>query len=59
MFGASSTFRVEWRTAGKGLITVFRDFFSTIGGAFILAGGLGAGLSFCGSAEFRFFPNIS
>ena len=31
--------------SGGGLISVFRGFSAGIGGAFILAGGLGAGLS--------------
>ena len=31
---------------GKGLIPIFEHFFCTIGKDFILAGGLGAGLSF-------------
>ena len=32
----------------KSLISVFQEFFASIGKAFILAGGLGAGLSFYG-----------
>ena len=34
--------------SGKSLISIFQEFSSSIGKAFILAGGLGAGLSFCG-----------
>ena len=33
---------------GGGLIAIFIRLFATVGGAFILAGGLGAGLSFYG-----------
>ena len=33
---------------GKGLVAIFRDFFASIGKIFILAGGLGTGLSFYG-----------
>ena len=33
---------------GGGLISIFRVFSSSVSGAFILAGGLGAGLSFYG-----------
>ena len=32
----------------EGLVSVFHEFSAGIGGAFILAGGLGAGLSFYG-----------
>ena len=32
----------------RGFISVFQEFFASIGRAFILAGGLGAGLSFYG-----------
>ena len=32
----------------KSLISIFQEFSSSIGKAFILVGGLGAGLSFCG-----------
>ena len=45
---AGCGFRVGWRTAGGGLISIFRGFSSSVGGACILAGGLGAGLSFYG-----------
>ena len=53
VFGAGSGFRVGWRAvAGGGLVSVFRGFSTSVGGAFILAvgggGGLGAGLSFYG-----------
>ena len=37
-----------WRTVGEGFVSVFWEFFASIGGAFILAGGLGTGLSFYG-----------
>ena len=40
--GAGSGFRVGWRTGG--LISIFEEFSSSFGEAFILAGGLGAGL---------------
>ena len=45
---------------GKGLIFVFQGFSASIGKAFILAGGLGAGLSFilCGMGTFLIFPNF-
>ena len=33
---------------GKSLISVFKDFFASIRDIFILAGGLGTGLSFYG-----------
>ena len=47
--GAGCGFRVGWRAAGGwGLISIFRGFSSSVGGACILAGGLGAGLSFYG-----------
>ena len=47
--GAGSGFGVGWRTAGgEGLVSVFQGFSASAGGAFILAGGLGAGLSFYG-----------
>ena len=50
VFEISSSFRVGWRTAGEGggLISCFGEVSACIGGAFILAGGLGAGLSFYG-----------
>ena len=44
--GAGAGFRLEWR--GRGGIAVFGDFVAIIGKIFILAGGLGAGLSFYG-----------
>ena len=52
VFGAGPGFCVGWRTAahcgGRGIIAVLRGFFATGGKVFILVGGLGAGLSFCG-----------
>ena len=46
----ASGFRVGWRAAGGGgLIAVSHGFSAGIGGAFILARGLGAGLSFHGA----------
>ena len=33
---------------GKGLISIFQGLSSSVGGTFVLAGGLGAGLSFYG-----------
>ena len=48
VFGAGSGFRVGWRTVGEGFVSVFWEFFASISGAFILAGGLGTGLSFYG-----------
>ena len=42
MSGAGSSFRVGW----SGLISIFQEISSSIGGAFNLAGGLGTGLSF-------------
>ena len=39
IFGAGAGFRVGWRTGGA-------LSFCSVGGAFIVAGGLGAGLSF-------------
>ena len=54
VFGAGSGFRVGWCTAGgRGLISVFQGFFASIGGAFILAWGLGVGLSFLGFKQLR------
>ena len=45
VFGTGSGFRVEWRAVGKvGLISVFQGSSAGIGEAFILVGGLGAGL---------------
>ena len=46
--GTNSSFRAEWRTAGKVSSSIFRKFSSSINKAFILAGRLGAGLSFYG-----------
>ena len=37
-------------------VSVFHEFSASVSGAFILAGGLGAGVSFMG---FRHFPDIS
>ena len=50
MFGPGSDFHVEgmW----KGLIDVFRDFFASISEALILAGWVGAGLSYYGVGAF-------
>ena len=50
----SSGFRVGWH--GRSLISSFKEFSASIDKAFILAGGLGVGLSF---REFREFPEIS
>ena len=52
-FGAGSGFRVGWCTAWGSLISVFRGFFASIGGAFVLAWGLGVGLSFLGFKHLR------
>ena len=46
IFGASSGFCVELCAAGK--VSVFQEFPASIDEAFILAGGLGTGLSFYG-----------
>ena len=48
IFGAGYSFRVGWRTAGKGLIAVFQDFFASLNKILIFAGGMGTGLSFYG-----------
>ena len=48
VFETSSNFRAGWRTLGGGLISVFQGIFASIGKIFFLAGGLVAGLSFCG-----------
>ena len=59
VFGAGLVF--VWNGAqGKGLIFVFREFSASIGKAFILVGGLGAGLSFIlwGMDTFLIFPNF-
>ena len=47
ILGAGSGFRVGWRAAG-GWVAIFRDFCASASEAFILAVGLGAGLSFYG-----------
>ena len=44
LFGAGSSVRVGWRAARLG--SGFQGFAASIGGSFILAGGLGARLSF-------------
>ena len=51
--GTNSSFRVEWRTAGGGLISVFQEFFASIKKTFILVTelsfwGLDIGLTFHG-----------
>ena len=56
IFVAGSGFRVGGRTAGGGLISVFQGFFASIGEIFILAGRLGARLSFYGT--FLIFSNF-
>ena len=33
---------------GRGLISIFQGVFASIGGNFVLAVGVGAGLSYCG-----------
>ena len=49
VFEAGSGFHVGWwENSGKILISVFQEFSSSIIKAFILAGGLGAGLSLYG-----------
>ena len=52
IFGTGSSFRGGQGTAagggGRGLTAVFRDFFASASEIFILAWGLGAGLSFYG-----------
>ena len=48
VFGTNSSFRVGWCTPWGGFISIFRGFFASVGGVFVLAGGLGAGLSFYG-----------
>ena len=45
LFGAGSGFLGGWLAAGGGVFANFRDFFAGVGGDFILAGGLGTGLS--------------
>ena len=42
--GAGSGFRVGWRTAGRGLISIFEEFSCSFSRTFILAGRLAAGL---------------
>ena len=44
----NSSFSCEIAHSEKSLITIFQEFSSSIGKTFILAGGLGTGLSFCG-----------
>ena len=46
IFETNSSFRVEWRAAGKGLIAIFWGFFASFSKIFILEGGLDTGLSF-------------
>ena len=46
IFGANSSFRVKLCAAGK--VSVFQGFSASIDKAFIVAGGLGTGLSFYG-----------
>ena len=41
-----------WCGARRGLVSVFREFSTSFGGAFILAGVLVAGLSFMGFGQF-------
>ena len=59
VFGANLVF--AWNSAqGKGLLFVFQEFSASIGKVFILAGGLGAALSFIlwGMDTFLIFPNL-
>ena len=45
---------------GKGLISIFKEFFASINKIFILAGGLGTGdwaIILCGLDTFLTFPN--
>ena len=46
IFETNSSFRVEWRAAGEGLIAIFWGFFASFSKIFILEGGLDTGLSF-------------
>ena len=48
VFGAGSSFRGGWCAAGGGLIAVFRGFFASVGGVFILAGRMVTRLLFWG-----------
>ena len=59
VFGANLVF-VRMAHRGRGLIFVFQEFAASINKAFILAGGLGAGLSFIlwGMDTFLIFPNF-
>ena len=56
VFGAGSGFGVGWRTGGGGL---FRGFFCSVGGTFILVGGLGTGLSFNGVLRLAWYFLLS
>lgn len=51
MFGAGFVFRVGGRTAGWGLIFVFRGFFAGVGGVSGFAMALGAGPSLYGTPD--------
>ena len=44
VFWAACCFSVGWRHAGRGSISIFREFFASVGGILILGAGLGAGL---------------
>ena len=46
VFGTHSSFRVGWRTAGGGFISVLQGFSASFSGAFISAGALGTWLLF-------------
>ena len=46
--GTGSGFRVGWRTMAGVELLFFETFFASINGIFILAGGMGTALSFCG-----------
>ena len=48
VFGTGSCFRVGWHTGGGSEFLFFEGFLLVLGGAFILGGILGAGLSFRG-----------
>ena len=54
--GTGSGFRVGWRTVGRVSICIFREFSSSVGGAFILAGAWELGYY---SMQFRQFLDIS
>ena len=43
---ANSSFHVKYGYSGKSLISTFQEFSSSVGKTFVLAGRLGAGLSF-------------